>query len=355
MSVRLVSKSALARLARSSGVGLVVRRRLRKYLTVLCYHGVVASRYGNPYLYRNTVTTEEFECHLQLLARHYHPVSVQEIVRWTEGAADLPERAVLVTFDDGYRNNLTNAAPLLSRYGVPALVNICTSYIGEERMLWTQEIDARLLSWVDAKVPMPAGRPTEVMPQKRPERVALAARVRKLCKNLPDEERRAYMDRLRGDGTGLSTEPERELFSFLNWDEVRQLGRYGVDIGSHTVNHPILTRLPAVELKAELAESKTIIEKQLQHPCAAAAYPNGGRSDISAAVFAAAKAVGFKLGFTLVEGFNSRDTNPYGLLRIAVAADMSSSTMFFDRIAGLSALVRSAGWKGGDVSSQAEG
>lgn len=345
MSLRLFSKAALAHAARSSGFDALARCRLRKYLTVLCYHGVVSRRAGSSYLYRNTVTVDEFESHLRYLTRYFHPVSISDVIRWREGTAELPNNPVLVTFDDGYRNNLRYAGPLLSRHGVPALVNICTSYIGEGRMLWTQEIDTRLLAWTHKKLPMPDGKTEILMPADGQQRIALAARVRESCKHLPDEMRRAYLCQLRGEAAGGSTEAQDELFSFMGWDEVRELEKYGVEIGSHTVTHPILTRISPEQLHAELTDSKAIVEKELRHECVALAYPNGGKHDVSPAVFAAAKSAGFKVAFTLIEGFNSRLTNSCGFLRIAVAAEMPPA-VFFDRISGVSAMARLMGWTG---------
>lgn len=103
----------------------------------------------------------------------------------------------------------------------------------------------------------------------------------------------------------------------MNWNEARQLTSMGFEIGSHTVNHPILTNLEPDALARELIESKRQIELKIGRPCYAIAYPNGSRSDYSETTEAAVKAAGYEVGFTMVDGLNGPATNPFAIQRIA--------------------------------------
>ena len=71
---------------------------------------------------RNTVSTREFERQMGHLRRQFRPVTPEQVLAWVEKGASLPDRAVLVTFDDGYRNNLTHALPVLLRHGISAMI-----------------------------------------------------------------------------------------------------------------------------------------------------------------------------------------------------------------------------------------
>jgi peptidoglycan/xylan/chitin deacetylase (PgdA/CDA1 family) len=81
---------------------------------VLCYHGIVGEdRPDERFLYRNTISCRQFAVQLEFLRRHFHPISLADLIDCLQRRVLLHPRSVLVTFDDGYRNNLTNAAPLL--------------------------------------------------------------------------------------------------------------------------------------------------------------------------------------------------------------------------------------------------
>ena len=95
----------------------------------------------------------------------------------------------------------------------------------------------------------------------------------------------------------------------MTWDEVRQLHRQGFEIGSHTVDHPILSQVSSDQLHFELRESKRRIELETGAPCTAIAYPNGRPESVSQAVVNAAREEDYRLGFTVIEQFTARPLN----------------------------------------------
>jgi peptidoglycan/xylan/chitin deacetylase (PgdA/CDA1 family) len=230
-------------------------------------------------------------------------------------ARPLPERAALVTFDDGYRNNLTLAADVLRDKGIPCVFHITTSYIGTKRVLWPDEVVNRIVEWPLPSIPLPDGGEQPLGPDVSERRV-IASRLREWCKRIPAEEAEAYLEKLQE--TPMEMAENEELFGFLDWDEVRALRRQGFDIGSHTVSHPILTRIDSNRLMQELADSKQRIEDELNEPCTCIAYPNGGAQDVSAAVFEAARRTGYALGFTVADRHSEPGEDMLGISRICV-------------------------------------
>src|SRR5579859_2934047 len=105
-------KSVFYSAARRSGLNWLLRRILGGRLLVLCYHGVVGKDCHDQqrFWYRNTVSCRQFQIHLEFLNRHFHPISLGELIGRLQSGTPLKRNSVLVTFDDGYRNNLTNAA-----------------------------------------------------------------------------------------------------------------------------------------------------------------------------------------------------------------------------------------------------
>jgi peptidoglycan/xylan/chitin deacetylase (PgdA/CDA1 family) len=297
-----VAKRAVYACAERFGVNSVLRRISQSRLLVLCYHGVVHDRPPeNRYLYRNAVSQTCFEEQLATLARHFSPICADQLVAALDNGGTLPRASVLVTFDDGFKNNLDCAAPILRKFGIPAVFHVATGYIGTQRVLWPLEVDLLILRWpVSRAVPMPSGLPDAPMPE-RAGRTAIAQQVRNACKSLPDDVRREYLDRLRCGCPDATAREHRELLEFMGWDDVRELHRAGFDIGSHSIEHPILSRLDPDTLRRELVESKSRIESELQASCRFLAYPNGGASDYNDGVKQATTAAGYRVAFSLAE------------------------------------------------------
>jgi peptidoglycan/xylan/chitin deacetylase (PgdA/CDA1 family) len=125
----------------------------------------------------------------------------------------------------------------------------------------------------------------------------------------------------------------------MTWDEVRALRAQGFEIGSHTVSHPILTRIPQGKLETELTESKRTIERELNAPCEAIAYPNGGPADVSETVFAAARLAGYRLGFTVSERHSPPGEDGLSISRICIQGHLPASS-FSHRVDGVERLLR---------------
>lgn len=340
MFIRDSLKYAFFHLTRYTGLNYLVRQARGRGLLVLSYHGVVSKGHRNDrYLYRNTVSQREFEQQLVLLARLFRPIAPADLLAWAQGRATLPERAVLLTFDDGYRNNLTLAAPLLIKYGFPALISVPVGYIGQREILWPQEVEVRVLRWPRDTLPLPGNEPDRPLEKTLSARMALADYVRHRCKRLPDNARRSYLERLRQEPLDGTEDWDEELFGFLSWDDVRALRARGFEIGSHGVQHSILTRISPQELGRELGESKATIEREVGSECFCIAYPNGGPDDFSLEVTAQARATGYKLGFTVMGGLNAHRQYPLTLDRVPVPGHLPLS-FFHGIISGVHALLR---------------
>ena len=96
---------------------------------VLVYHGIFDEEKPEPFRYHHTAA--EFEAHLDWLGTRCTPVALADFARWKRGEWRPRKPPVLVTFDDGYRNNAVLAAPMLKRKGIPALFFLASGYIDE--------------------------------------------------------------------------------------------------------------------------------------------------------------------------------------------------------------------------------
>jgi len=311
-----ICKSSYFAAADTLGLNAANRDLLNGSAVVLAYHGVIADEFaGHPLRSSNMVSVSEFREHLREIARLFNPISMGDFRAWLRSGHQLPRKPVLITFDDGYANNLAHAAPLLAEMGIPATFFVSTGYIGCDRLLWPTEVFCRAYSWPERRMPMPHGEET-IVPQSHAARIAFASAVERACKRLSAVACMQYLTRLRAECALVLDEAARELFGFLNWDGVRELQQRGFDIGSHTVEHLIASRVDRAQLTYELCVSKSKIEDEIRSECFALAYPNGGVDDVTPAAAQAAANAGYDVAFCVSDGACRPSSDPMLLDRI---------------------------------------
>ncbi len=207
-----------------------------------------------------------FAAQADLIAAICRVLPLQEAVdRLYSGS--LPERAACITFDDGYANNLTQAAPILKSRGLPATVFVATSFLNGGRMWNDQVIESVRHARGELDLTsLGLGRHgLEDVPARRRAIDALIGALKYSDPHERAAQAAAIAERVGSDGNDL----------MLTEEQVRQLRREGVDIGAHTVTHPILVAAAADDARREIAASKSILESMIGEPVTLFAYPNG--------------------------------------------------------------------------------
>jgi len=315
-----------------------IKKRLEPKGLILLYHRV-ADLKPDPQLL--AVSPEHFAEHLEILRRYSRPMSLQRLIVALRNGC-LPRRAVVVTFDDGYADNLYLAKPLLERYDIPATAFVTTGYIGSKREFWWDELECLLLE---------PGRLPEVL------RVNINGNVsqwvlgeasdyseecyhRHCCWNveqgndpcprqrlyrslcplllpLSDGERRSVLDELQvWAGTEFVSRPTHRT---LSAEEVVHLAEGNlVEIGAHAVTHPVLSGMPADLQRTEIRQSKAWLEEILGRGVSSFAYPFGRRSDYTKETVGMVREAGFMSACSNFPGFVQNGVNPYELPRYLV-------------------------------------
>jgi peptidoglycan/xylan/chitin deacetylase (PgdA/CDA1 family) len=254
--------------------------------------------------------TEVFERQMAFVARAYVVLPLEELVD-RMGRGILPRNALAITFDDGYRDNLTHAAPILARHGLPATVFVVTGAIETGEPLWFDRLalafkHTRAGGWM---APWGGMLPLESVGQ----RLAALGQTLARFKRMTNGERQ---DRVEDALVSLGIADERPLRNvMLSWGDVAALMGLGVTIGAHTVSHPILSQLPDGEARAEIEGSRAAIRSRCGRAPQAFAYPNGGPADYSEAVISMVRDAGFSCAVTTRFGVNTAATPPYELRR----------------------------------------
>jgi peptidoglycan/xylan/chitin deacetylase (PgdA/CDA1 family) len=267
-------------------------------LRVVTYHRV-AEPGRNPLLNPRLVSAPPavFEQHLRHLARRYHVVSLAEVLDAVQRRIALPRRAVLITFDDGYRDFLDAAWPLLEAQRLPAIQFVPTAYPGEpQREFWWDRL-YRSFTFTSrtALDGTPLGRLELGSPAAR--RTGLAA-VQETVKRLPHAEGMALVDHCVA-ALGDPGDPGRAV---LSWDELRDLQRRGLSVCAHSRTHPLLTRVAPETVRDEVAGSLADLKREMGGTSPVFSYPNGAHDDTTVAVL---RGLGVELAFTQVDGHNA--------------------------------------------------
>jgi peptidoglycan/xylan/chitin deacetylase (PgdA/CDA1 family) len=273
---------------------------------ILTYHRV--NRENDPFF--PSLAPELFERQMSFVARAYVVRPVEELVERV-GDNTLPRNALAITFDDGYRDNLTHAAPILSRYGLTATIFLATGAIGTRQALWFDQLAlafkvSKATVWVTpwgGRYPLTS----------TAERLRALGHALERLKGMADEDRLRSLASIR-EGLDASEAQYLERL-MLTWDDVHVLTGLGMRIGAHTVTHPILSRVGRAKARSEIEGSRDMIAAVCGRPPRAFAYPNGRREDYTESVAAMVRDAGYTCAVTTRFGVNSARTPFYELRR----------------------------------------
>jgi len=320
--MRLDKRELLARalaLARIPGLCLGLLGRSEQ-LAVLAYHRVYDMVNEDEFPYDPelvSATPEDFAWQMQFVRRHFEAISFERLIESLERDVPLPRRALIITFDDGHRDNYEHAFPVLRRLGLPATIFLSTAYISGRNTFWFDRVSYLLYRAPRGMLAMGDIAFAADLQDVRSRRVA-AERLLQILKCVRNDERHEILRELERL-LPLDTRDDASGSGALNWEQVREMSAAGIEFGSHAMTHPVLTTLEDDALDWELRESRRTIEHKTGKACDVIAYPVGGLGEFDERVTAAVRHRGYKLGVSYLSGTNSmRRFEPFAIRRLHV-------------------------------------
>jgi peptidoglycan/xylan/chitin deacetylase (PgdA/CDA1 family) len=338
-----ILKTVIAEALYRSGIlKLILRFKFRNHAAILMYHRVLPEREVVDSFSTEAivVTPEQFDWQIQLLQQYMRPLSLTSFVDCLLSEdAPMPPGACLISFDDGWFDNQAYALPILKKHNVPAVVFVCTSYIGSNNCFWQEEL-ARVIheAWRKPQLGDKVFALLGAEELGNAPATDIRRRGREFITNLkkrPLVENRRLLGRVSDECRAFGIDVDNKGDDrFMSWEDVLELSRSGVvSIGSHAVTHTPLTQLTDDKLILEMTESRKEIESRLGLRVDTLAYPNG---DFNSAVVASARNAGYRIAVTTVEGKVAKNDDPLRLKRINIhKSGTATPARFLCRLAGL--------------------
>ena len=275
-------------------------------LNCLIYHRVLAS--PDP-LIPDQMTAETFDWQMRMLAAEFEVMPLTRAVRCLEEAT-LPARAACVTLDDGYADNHEVALPILKKHRIPACIFVATGFL-DHGCMWNDVIIEAIRR---TKVPnldlQSIGLGFHPLANLEERRAAVANIIEKV-RYLPMQQRAESAEAVR-----RSAGCEAAEGLMLRRSQVIELVREGMEIGAHTINHPILSQLPPEQARQEIVEGKSALEGIIGSPVELFAYPNGlPKTDYSADHVHMVRDSGFKAAVSTARGSAQAGADLYQIPR----------------------------------------
>jgi len=246
---------------------------------------------------------------IEYLRRHFHVVPLTQLVEQLKSGVPMEKNSVVLTIDDGRRNCYEFFFPLLKEFGMPATFFVVSSFVRREDWVWTDKV-----LWLAEQ----SGAPDELHFER------IDAFFEKLNRLRP-EARNAQIDSLANTmNVSIPRQPPPK-YEACSWSQLREMADSGlVEIGSHSVTHPILTTLTDRESWQELTLSRTQIEEGLGRKINSFCFPNGKASDYRPAQLRQVIDAGYTSAVVTRFGLAGNGSDPYELPRIGVGGTFDS-------------------------------
>lgn len=274
-------------------------------LSILIYHRVLPEQ---DFMRPNEPTVAVFNWHMQLISRYFSPLSLANALELMD-KNQLPNNAICVTFDDGYADNEKYALPILQKWEIPATVFVSTGFMNGGRM-WNDTV-VEAVRCMNANICLESIGLGSYEINNNDQKREAAYHIISKIKHLNPSERLAITEYIESIcPTVLPTD------LMLNHKTLLNLVEAGIEIGGHTVNHPILANLSNEEALEEITRGKQIIEGIIDKKIRYFAYPNGKpHQDYKLNQVDIVKKAGFEAAVSTEWGVSSSQSDQFQLAR----------------------------------------
>ena len=307
-------KRSVLKLLRTCGVFASFREVNKSKVLIVTYHRFSHTEDGR------STTDKMFEEQVSYLNNHYSLVSLSAIANSLTGGKSLPPRTAAITIDDGFKDAYDIAFPILKRHSAPATVFVITDFLDGKTWLWTDKLRYLTQHLLPGPITLKVhDRECKFDLNGESSRLSAATKVNEILKKLPSRAKdTAIAELASGVNVEIPPTPPAE-YAPMSWQQAIEMDSSGVEIGSHTVTHPILPNVEDEELRWELSTSRSRLETVLNHSVQLFCYPNGNHDSRTRRAVADA---GYTCAVTTKPLLNDRASDPLALSRVPTEMDL---------------------------------
>jgi len=297
---------------------LITKIKKPKKVAILMYHSIQNSKKGQTSLYYQKVISSspnDFEKQIIYLKKRFNIISLDEYVTIVKNKRIIPRNCVIITFDDGYRDNYINAYPILRKYNVPATIFITTGKIGSKEPLWGAKVAYYINSTMASEINLDGIGKYRLDSDSR--KLKAIDDIIERLKLINEIKRDIVIDRLAEQLKVEKVDKAADVL-FLSWDEIRDISTNSISFGAHTVSHPNLASISVDQAKREVVESKYRIEVETDRSVNCFAYPYGGLVHFNERIKTMLREAGFICACSTIYGRQNLNDDLYQLRRIPI-------------------------------------
>lgn len=276
-----------------------------------------------------------FDWQLFYLKSKWNIVSLRKLILETKKNGRFPRKSVVLTIDDGYRDFYNVAYPKLVKYGLPATFFPTVNFIKQKIWLWPDGIHFALKNTEVKNISLNHNGAAFDINLGTPKLVHDAwKKLTNFCLNTRDSIKNELIVKLEDKLRIKIPNIPLKHYAAVSWDELKEMSQNRIEIGSHTMNHPILSQIPFSDLSSEIIESKIEIERHLGAPVYTFCYPNGRFSDLNEAVVKKVKEAGY-IGAVVGEIETQIKSKGFDMFKIRRVSISNNKVDFLWKLSGM--------------------
>lgn len=292
-------------------------------LVILLYHGVTRHKdSGIKNIQKKHIDENIFSEQIKFIKKNCHPISIDTWLDYLKDKSELPKNSVIITFDDGFKNNYSVAAPILDDNKVPAIFYISSGVISTQKMFWVDEIEDCIDLFQKKSLAIKLDRKVIFDTSSFENKFNTAREIKKWCKKSTNDEKNRVILDLKTLTKVVPSIDHSPNYEKLSWSELSEMNNsYLFSIGGHSLNHNILSSLNQNDLESEIQESIRLIKDNLKIELKHYSYPEGQKEHFNKNVINVLIKNRIECCPTAIHGVNNLITNPFLLKRIMIGID----------------------------------
>lgn len=296
---------------------------LAKILTIKKARILMYHRFGKGAQF-NRLPQQLFDKQCAFLKKNFHVISLSQLAKHLLFQKPFPDNCVVITVDDGYQDFFEFAFPILQKYRLTATVFLTTGFVNGELWLWPDLIRYIIYHTSRKHFSIVLDYEEKILDLHTDEnRESAWDLITSYCLNLSLDQRNNFIHQLQKElQVDVPLKPNKG-YEPLSWSQIIEIADKGIEFGSHTHTHSILSKLSSEKKQWEIKHSKNVLENHLQREVICFCYPNGHLQDFDDETVKFVSQAGYKCATVAYRGLNSIRSDPFRLRHITLTNDLS--------------------------------